>query len=585
MALAWRYPVVLLALLSVLAPIGLCATEVWVDSQIGASGNKPGCGASTTPCGTIGYAVTSQQASSFEIVLVDGRTFSDADDFGLVLTSKNVSFRPSDGTSPTVIDCGGQGRFLTFLNPDLSEQTVFELGLHALTVQNCVSDDGGAVRARGIVNVVITDCNFNNNRATIGGAISVTHRNNPKAKKVANLKLSGFNVLFNNSATRLGGAIFSNYSNVDVTGTRFESNKAGVGGGIYWLSVNQMRIVASSFKSNVATANGADGGSAIFCTSGSSVVVSDVTFDSNVARGQGTLALYFGPSGAIANSTFINNRAEGGGGGILVGSSSRATVTSSTFTNNEGVRGGAIMVSNGAQLTASYVTARSNRAAHGGALFFANAKGSVQNSQLDGNRGEDGGAVYATNECDVAITATSVRNNYAKSDGPGLFCDKSTYTLSSVNFANNTAGVSRTSSREQDVFCDTAESYGYCYIEGDQEWSGHCKLVKDNSPKIPVPKWLTALIIGLAVFVFLLVVVVAFWMYRVRRVKNLTSKGRDDNDGYTMVSGTEYETDESHDTQLFGVISKPNDIHYADDTEDDETTDDDDGLIRNRKSH
>jgi predicted outer membrane repeat protein len=508
---------------------------------------------------------------------------TDNDDLNLYVTSQNISFRPSDGANPTVIDCGGHGRFITVVNQDLTEQTVLEVGFHALTFQNCIApalEEGGAVKTVGVVNVFVTDCNFNNNRATFGGAISVSHRNNRSPKKMPTLHLSGFNILFNNSATQRGGAIHSNYSNIEIVGTRFESNTAAIGGAINWLSSFKMKISSSSFKSNTATGNGVDGGSALFATSASTITINDVTFDSNVARGQGTLAFYFGPYGTVSNSTFTNNLARTGGGGIFVGSSSRATVTGCNFFNNDGPRGGAIMVNN-AKLTASVLTAKGNKAAFGGALYFANSQGSVSSSQFDGNSGEDGAAIYATNQCDLTFTSCAVKNNYAKSEGSGIFCDKSTYSLSNILFSNNTAGTTRSSSREQDVFCDTAESHGYCYIEGDQEWAGHCKLVKDNSPKIPIPNWLIATIIGLAVFVFILVVSVAFWMYRVRRVQNASGKGGS-NDGYAMVSETEDDTEDNRDTQLFGVITKPNDIHYADDTED-ETTDDDDGLIQNKR--
>ena len=83
---------------------------------------------------------------------------------------------------------------------------------------------------------------------------------------------------------------------------------------------------------------------------------------------------------------------------------------------------------------------------------------------------------------------------------------------------NNTAGgATKSKPTVQDVFCNTAEAIGYCFIEGDQHWVGKCVNEMDSSPKIPIPKWLIAVFAGLGAFVFLVIVAVAFWMYRVKR--------------------------------------------------------------------
>jgi len=468
---------------------------------------------------------------------------------------------------------------MQIFNSDMSERSVLQVGLHALTFSNCVApvgEDGGVLQSFGIVTVIITDCNFNNNRATRGGALSVTYRNNPSPRRSPILMMSGDNIFFNNSASRLGGAIYSNYSVINITGTVFQSNAARVGGGVYWLSNFRMGIAHSSFKSNTAIGGGADGGSAIYSTSASSITIDDVTFESNFASSPGTIALYFGPSATITRSTFRYNQARGGGGGVFCGSSTRCIVSSSSFTSNNGFRGGGIMV-NSALLTASQLIMTGNTAAFGGAMYFANARGSVSTTQFDGNVCEDGAAVYAMNECSVTLSDCSIKNNHARDDGSGLFCDKSTFSLTSITFSNNTAGTSRSSSRAQDVFCDTAESNGYCYIEGDAQWNGHCKLVRDTSPKIPLPKWLLATIIGLSVFVFLLIVAVAFWMYRVRRVKRENTTSGLGEGGYVAVQDEDNFDDESRDTQLFGVITNPDSInrtHHSNGDDEEEDRDD-----------
>lgn len=130
----------------------------------------------------------------------------------------------------------------------------------------------------------------------------------------------------------------------------------------------------------------------------------------------------------------------------------------------------------------------------------------------------------------------------------------------------------------QDVFCDTADAIGYCYIEGDQTWIGKCVNYMDHSPKIPIPNWLKGVFIGLGVLIFLLIVSVAFWIYRVRMVykANMASgvyapvgdDGEsllDDGPGSSSINEDldDIEIGSSRPSNPFDVITNPNRVQPA----------------------
>ena len=52
------------------------AVEVWVDASVGSHGNAVGCGNSTMPCGTIGFALRQYPNDNLDVVLVQGSVFS-----------------------------------------------------------------------------------------------------------------------------------------------------------------------------------------------------------------------------------------------------------------------------------------------------------------------------------------------------------------------------------------------------------------------------------------------------------------------------------------------------------------------------
>jgi predicted outer membrane repeat protein len=457
------------------------------------------------------------------------------------------------------------------------------VAIHALTFTRCVgiteTVNGGVLSVKGPVNVIITDSNFNQNRAKNGGVLSVLGYSNNAPKSAPTIRLNGDNVFYNNSALMSGGAIYSENSFVDLSGATFEANTASLGGAIYWTSTYGLSLNGASFRSNRATSSN-DAGSALYTSSSGIVNINDVTFTSNHANGKGTVMFYFGPRATLKSVTFTSNTAYGGGAGVALSSQTIANIEDGVFVSNSGAKGAALMLSGGSKLNAKRVVFRQNRSAFG-ALYFQSSSGTVQSSVFDANTGEDGAAIYASIHCTVTVRDTIVKDNKATDQGAGFFCDQSTYSLYNVSFSNNVAGKTPSSSKEQDMYCDTLEANGFCEVDGDPLWSKHCKLAYDSG-KVPLPKWLVGTLIGLGVFIFLLILAVAFWMYQVRRRSRATASP-DGSGGYEHLSTDDADTTEGpRTTQLgpWGVVTNPNDIHYADETEEDV----DDGLVQNRQN-
>lgn len=475
---------------------------------------------------------------------------TDPDDLNIDVTSQNVTFRASSASLPTIVDCKGNGRFLNVTNPDYSQTTTLVVGVHTITFENCRapnSGDGGAIFAYGIVSLTVTDCRFTYNTAKNGGAIAMRWKSLSRVYLKPKLSVSGDSGGFSsNVATSSGGAIFADYADVSIVGTHLDSNNATRGGAVYWLSSHTLIIKNSAFRYNQLIGTNTDGGTAVYATSSGKVTVEDVTFDSNRGSSVGTLAFLFGTKATVTKSSFTKNLAIGGGGGIYSGPQSKLIASDCRFEGNSAIRGGGIEM-HSSDLEASKLVFVGNNAAFGGGIYFAKSESTVSDCTFLGNTAENGAGVYATNLCEIKMRTIKFDSNQAYGNGGAIFCDMSNYDLGGMTYKNNTYGEYKKNYKIQDVFCDTIDSGGYCYIEGQKNFAGKCVNVVDSSPKIPLPRWLVGVIIGLAVFIVLLIIAIAFWMYRVRKAHKAhmasgaysVVEGEDpDNPSHTLLSDT-----------------------------------------------
>ncbi len=228
--------------------------------------------------------------------------------------------------------------------------------------------------------------------------------------------------VLSNTASWQGGGLHSQYKRVDVTGGRFEHNRAlnGNGGAI---NLNgSLSLSGTVIISNTAL----NGGGVQQWNAGYSVALTNTRFERNAARHVGGGAAVSSTL-SISGAAFVTNTADSGdinntfGGGLYAGGASQIAAT--TFAGN----------------TAFCIYGGSCSSANGGGLYIANQPLTLTQVTFTRNEaGRMGGGLnadHATTRLDRVIFS----GNKAGWGG-GLIHDHGSGILNNVLFANNVAG-------------------------------------------------------------------------------------------------------------------------------------------------
>ena len=142
----------------------------------------------------------------------------------------------------------------------------------------------------------------------------------------------------------VGGAIIMTHSNVTVDNCLFEENKASVGGAIYAQHSSDMVMKSSDFYSNEAMGcdTGLCYGGALFLEESSSMTVKDCMFENNTSEGNGGVAVVINATLAVSHSHVSDNAAIKYGGVISTDKGGIVTIYGSNFTRNKAEGGGVI---------------------------------------------------------------------------------------------------------------------------------------------------------------------------------------------------------------------------------------------------
>lgn len=224
---------------------------------------------------------------------------------------------------------------------------------------------GGAIQVRNTAQAEIKNVEFSGNHTTAeGGAICIRDSGSVMLEKV---------VLKDNTADRLGGAIFLDSANCQLTAKNciFENNQAAQSGGAIYIRGGTVSIENTSFTQNGAEA---DGGAIYLTGADSSVNATNCSFEENASTKRG---------GAVA---------------MLEGSS--ATIT-----------GGAFKKNNATTLSGAIYTNKSDLTLQGTADAY------LPLTENHGEANSNGGAVYATGDCDVKLQYVSMTGNTAAATG------------------------------------------------------------------------------------------------------------------------------------------------------------------------
>lgn len=320
------------------------------------------------------------------------------------------------------------------------------LKLSRLTVMN------GTVGIR-VVNhgrLVLDDCVFIGNRAVRKG------KNNGGAIFVNRGELIANNTEFmHNVAGVYGGAMYvATNSRATIKHSRFEKNRAVLGGAVYFVSSasnndrHELRVMASEFVHNSAEW----GGGALWVSRGS-VNITNSSFHSNVVHntsndreyaqqgvgGSGGAVFMNGTNGTVRQCVFEQNSARALGGALFLGFTPRRIVTPLTldrlhfFNNNVSKFGGGV------------------------AIFEAHVN--VTHSNITGNTAISSacGGLLMLGEAMVTTVATIFQDNVAEHlQGGGVCVLNSTYHGYDTNFSGNVApgGGGLFVSRSAKLHCD-----------------------------------------------------------------------------------------------------------------------------------
>ena len=204
---------------------------------------------------------------------------------------------------------------------------------NTLTNNIAVNGDGGAVYVNGGA-LDSQNNRFSHNSAPIGGAVSL----------IGARVYMGADRFYNNTATTLGGAIFSTDGITGITNSVLSANSAGDSGGAVLTSgENPLFVLNSTLSSNSATASG--GAIAVFGEGGitHTLLIENSTLNLNESGfSGGAIALIGSRSSEIRNSTLSANKAVGNGGAIYARRVSANKIYDSTLYGNSAAEGGGI---------------------------------------------------------------------------------------------------------------------------------------------------------------------------------------------------------------------------------------------------
>jgi predicted outer membrane repeat protein len=263
-----------------------------------------------------------------------------------------------------------------------------------LYINNCyftldsASTLGGAIYSEA-TNPVINSSTFASNFATDGGAIwsDIT-----SANRLIACKFNG------NRASRNGGAVFSDRFNTgripEYTRCTFTSNTAAQFGGAIYESSN--RSAPAHFNFSTFTSNSAVAGGAISLASDSTLPaqsssIKGCIFNANTStlNGGAISAYYTRINYEIDSSSFSSNRSNGQGGAVYVttsGTNTLGTISNTTFAQDSAILGGAVYNDAG-HLTINRSRFERNVALNGGAVYnFLTTRSPISNSVFAGNQ-------------------------------------------------------------------------------------------------------------------------------------------------------------------------------------------------------
>ena len=314
---------------------------------------------------------------------------------------------------------------------------------------------------------------------------------------------------------RVGGALISSHSNVNISHSRFENNKAEIGGDIYVNEDNKISIFNSTFMGEGPQHKSPFGG-AIF-SHHSAVSVTKCRFHKKHATVAASIVIS-SSSTTISGSQFDYNSASDHAAGLFAYNST-SFVFQSSFHNNIALAGTAISTNKGITTLTGSVFAFNRAHRHAGALDIGMGTATISGCHFESNFADSfAGAVFLWHSickmygkavleeleqaydgsCDqevVDLPESSIGNktqfisnsapigvtlhvmkNTLDSCGPIYFSKNSATLYSNVNFLNSEGNFKG--------LVELIQNFGsFCAFDSNISFSGCTRFVNSSLPK------------------------------------------------------------------------------------------------------
>ncbi len=319
-----------------------------------------------TAYGSLAEAVAAA-GSGDEVVLCDGSFAAN------VTTSAPLTLRSLHGAASTTLHGGGAGAIITMGDDLWLEGILFTAG---------AGSSGGAIDGSigGGATLAISDCVFDGNQATHGGAIYASQLD----MSIANTEL------VDNVASDDGGGLFAAQgTDLDLNSVTIHGNQASRGGGAWF---EEQVVLGGSFADNIG-----DEGGGVYLRGGS---LEAATIEENLASVSGGGA-QLDQAASLLGGTVQLNLAPSGGGVALAGDSCSLDVA--------GDGSGVLVTLNEATVYG------------GGAVVFAVDGTTLISATLSDNIATYGGGLYAQRGDHLSATDLAVTGNATSNTGGGLY--------------------------------------------------------------------------------------------------------------------------------------------------------------------
>lgn len=355
---------------------------------------------------------------------------------------------------------------------------------------NTATEDGGAIYVEdGTLNV--EGYTFNNNEATDGGAVYINAAENTVtlngATFTSNQATSGDGGAIYNASTKTGTDVYAlTVTDCTFGGTNLGNSATRNGGAIYSESNNLqlMKSSASTTKPAFTSNRSNNYGGAVYLASGE-INIDDVIFNKNTAKNRGGAVYMNSGTGTIDGSEFNNNSTDSQSGGAIY-KLGELTISDTDFTSNKAGSVGGAINSDSANTTirnCNFTLNTAGSSSVGGAIQVngSGAKVTIEvtdngNYVFSQNSAKNGGAIYVVNGAELAVqkaenvTGTiAFNNNTASASGGAIACEKLTkISITDAKFYQNIAvngGAIFTFST--DLTIEAAENSSNAVFEGN----------------------------------------------------------------------------------------------------------------------